>query len=73
MMEQPESEYLDKVDLKRLTAEARIPKQSAWLKQRGIPHQTDGQRVIVSRLHVRRWLEGKPTTASNGPAWSKIA
>ena len=53
------SEYLDKADLHKLTGYARPAKQAEWLKASGIAHRVDGCRVIVSRLHVSSWLEGK--------------
>ncbi|MBL0394158.1 DUF4224 domain-containing protein [Ramlibacter monticola] len=59
-------------ELRQLTDRARAAEQSAWLRQRGIPHQRDGSRVLVARLHVRAWLEGRDTVASEGPNWSAL-
>lgn len=53
------SEFLSTTELRDLTGLARTEKQSAWLTFRGIPHKKDGTRVIVSRVHVQSWLEGK--------------
>lgn len=55
------TEYLSSQELHQLTGYARSGQQSAWLKFRGIPFKQDGARIIVSRVHVQSWLEGKPT------------
>jgi len=67
------TEYLNSQELHQLTGYARCGQQAAWLKEQGIPHRQDGSRIIVSREHVREWLEGKHTISSNGPNWAKIA
>jgi len=67
------TEYLNNQELHQLTGYARSGQQTAWLKERGIPHRQDGSRIIVSRVHVQAWLEGKNTISSNGPNWAKIA
>lgn len=59
-----ESEYLPPVELHTLTGYARTSAQASWLKERGIPHRVDGRRVIVSREHVRAWLEGRNIVSS---------
>lgn len=59
-------EFLTTPELHQLTGYAHADKQTAWLKFRGIPHRTDGRRVIVSRVHVRDWLEGKTVVISSG-------
>jgi Domain of unknown function (DUF4224) len=65
-------EYLDAPELHRLTSAARAPTQAAWLKQKAIPHRVDGKRVIVSREHVRAWLEGRTVQQSTGPNWGAL-
>lgn len=60
------SEFLSTTELRDLTGLARIEKQAAWLTFRGIPHKKDGARVIVSRVHVQSWLEGKQVLARVG-------
>lgn len=60
------SEYLSGPELHQLTGYARSGQQAAWLKFRSIPHRQDGARLIVSRVHVQSWLEGKPTIARGG-------
>ncbi len=69
----PQSEFLSKEELKQLTGYARGKQQAARLHAEGIPHQVRGSRVIVSRVHAREWLEGKPVTptASWEPDFSK--
>ncbi|MDR6216237.1 DUF4224 domain-containing protein [Paracidovorax wautersii] len=60
------SEYLSGPELHQLTGYARCSQQAAWLKFRSIPHKLDGARVIVSRVHVQSWLEGKTVIARGG-------
>ena len=60
------TEYLPPPELHQLTGYARSNSQAAWLVQQGIPHRIDGRRVIVSREHVRNWLEGRNMVRSNG-------
>ena len=66
-------EFLEPEELKRLTGHKQVIKQDAWLTEHGIPHQVDGKRVILSREHVRAWLEGRPLHSSNGPNWAAVA
>ena len=72
-MEDDVTEYLSSQELHQLTGYARSGQQADWLKEQGIPHRQDGGRLIVSRIHVQAWLEGKHTISSNGPNWAKIA
>lgn len=57
-------EFLEPPELHGLTGYARSNQQAAWLKEQGIPHRIDGRRVIVSREHVRAWLEGRNIVSS---------
>ena len=66
------SEYLSSQELHQLTGYARSGQQSAWLKFRGIPFKQDGARIIVSRVHVKSWLEGKPTMALANTFWIDV-
>jgi hypothetical protein len=66
------SEYLNHQELHILTGYARFGKQVEWLKSKGIPHKIDGARVIVSRVHVTGWLEGRTVVSSSGPNWSAV-
>lgn len=61
-----ESEFLSAQELHGLTGFARAGAQAAWLKEKGIAHRVDGKRVIVSRVHVHAWLEGRPVVQSSG-------
>lgn len=66
------SEYLQPNELQDLTGYARATGQARWLKLHGIPHQVRGRRVIVSREHVRAWLEGRQVVTSAGPNWAAV-
>lgn len=66
------TEYLPPPELHSLTGYARPGQQAAWLKDKAIPHRVDGKRIIVSREHVRAWLEGK-SIATGGLNMSAIA
>jgi hypothetical protein len=59
-------EYLPPLELHALTGLARVLAQADWLAQQGIPHRVDGKRVIVSRIHVQSWLEGRTVVRSSG-------
>lgn len=60
------TEYLTSQELHQLTGYARLGAQADWIKAHGIPCKQDGARLIVSREHVRMWLEGKPVLARAG-------
>lgn len=60
------SEYLTPQELHQVTGYARTSGQADWLKANGIPCKLVGARLIVSREHVRSWLEGKPVLARGG-------
>jgi hypothetical protein len=66
------TEYLPHTELHQLTGYARPTAQARWLAEQGIPHRQDGRRIIVSRLHVQRWLEGKATPNSGGFNWAAV-
>lgn len=66
-------EYLENAEITRVTGTTKPPAQADWLKERGIPHQVDGKRIIVSRVHVQAWLEGRQTRVSNGPNWAALS
>lgn len=65
-------EYLNATELHTLTGYARPGQQTAWLKEKALPHRVDGKRIIVSRVHVQAWLEGKTTVTSTGPNWGAM-
>ncbi len=58
------TEFLNSTELHDLTGYARATSQAAWLKERGVAHRLDGRRVIVSRVHVQAWLEGRAVVSS---------
>lgn len=60
------TEYLTPQELHQLTGYARSGAQADWLNAQGIPCKQDGTRLIVSREHVRSWLEGKPVLTRSG-------
>jgi hypothetical protein len=60
------NEYLNVLELHQLTGMARPGKQSEWLKTHSIPHRVDGTRLIVSRVHVQNWIEGRNMVSSTG-------
>lgn len=65
-------EYLDHLELHLLTGYTRGSAQASWLKTKAVPHRLDGRRVIVSRLHVLAWLEGRNVVASQGINWAAV-
>ena len=67
-----DGEFLSADEVQRLTGQRSRAKQAAWLKAEGIPGKQDGSRMIVSRVHVRAWLEGRPVVSSTGPNWSAM-
>ena len=66
------TEFLTSPELHQLTGYARPGVQANWLKDHCIPHRVDGKRIIVSREHVRAWLEGRGTVFSSGPNWAAV-
>lgn len=71
-MSMPNGEFLEAGELQLLTDYQRAAEQSAWLKERGIPHRREGSRVIVSRVHVRQWLEGRELVVGEGVNWGAL-
>lgn len=66
------NEYLSTQEIQTITGVARSNTQSRWLNEHGVPHQLDRKRVIVSRVHVQAWLEGKPMATSKTPNWAAV-
>ena len=66
------SEYLSVGELRDLTGSARALTQKRWLDSREVPNKLDVRRVIVSRIHVQAWLEGRLLKSSNGPNWNAL-
>ncbi len=65
------NEYLAPAELHTLTDFAHAAKQAAWLKDHAVPHKVDGKRIIVSRVHVQAWIEGK-IVASGGVNFAAV-
>jgi hypothetical protein len=65
------NEYLPPTELHALTGYARPGAQAAWLKDHAVPHKVDGKRIIVSRVHVQAWIEGK-IVASGGVNFAAV-
>lgn len=56
--------------MQQLTGRAQVNKQQEWLEAQGIAHRRDGARLIVSRHHVRRWLEGEEQPVRGEICWN---
>jgi len=67
------TEYLNVEELHALTSFCRCTAQASWLQQKAIPYRLDAKRVIVSRLHVRDWLEGRTAPKSSSPNWGALS
>lgn len=65
-------EFLDKAELRALTGKAQVGTQERWLQAQGIPNRRDGARLIVSRFHVRSWLEGREVPRGSGINWAAL-
>ena len=66
------NEYLSNQELSRLTGSSESRCKSRWLQGQSIPFKEDGKRLIVSRMHVQKWLEGKITLTHSGMNVSAI-
>lgn len=67
------SEFLSSDERQDLTGLRAASAQSRWMTARGIPHRLEGRRAIVSRYHVRLWLEGRCThVGSGGINWAAV-
>ena len=66
MAEVLDHEFLASSEVKDLTGCARPDDQAAELERQRIPHKRRGNRVLVSRFHIRQWLAGNPVTTSRG-------
>lgn len=60
-----ENEFLSKEELQFLCGRRDAVSQEKALKEMGIPHRVVRGRVVVSRFHVREWLEGKTRPAKH--------
>ncbi|MBW8847474.1 MAG: DUF4224 domain-containing protein [Burkholderiales bacterium] len=60
-MSQPDgwSEFMTKEEIRELTGKRGQALQVAVLIEERIPHKVLRGRLLVSRFHVREWLEGR--------------
>ena len=65
-------ELMQRDELRELTGKAHAAAQAAWLKAHGVPHRVDGRRVILSRSHLRDWLNGVTVRPSGGINWGAV-
>lgn len=69
----PTTGLLSKPELKRVSGFGTRERQTAWLRQEGIPFQLNGkQELVVSWHHVNAWLEGRQVVSSSGPNWAAL-
>lgn len=61
------SELLSPVEVRELVGCVSREAQCSKLVSLGIPHRRDGARILVSRIHVRQWLNGEQLRPSVGP------
>ena len=67
------NEFLSGDELKVLTGKARSAAQEPALARLGLPYRPGpDSRLLVSRHHVREWLEGKRPQAVRGIDFSKV-
>lgn len=59
-----ENELLNPDELRSLTGFANANSQERVLKADGLPYKRRGNRVLVSRFHMREWLSGQVVTPS---------
>lgn len=64
---EPWKEFLELAEVKSLTGFARATQQERWLLRQGVAHRRVGSRIIVSRHHVRLWLEGRRIVEEPAP------
>lgn len=60
----PVGEFLSVAETRQATGCARRAAQKRALDAAGIPWQEVRGHLVVSRYHVRAWLEGRPIPAS---------
>ena len=60
------NEYLSASEMFTLTGYVRSGAQADWLREKRIHHKLVDRRVIVSRVHVQAWLEGRSVVSSQG-------
>jgi hypothetical protein len=66
MTEVLDQEFLTPTEVKDLTGTAKPDPQAAELERQRIPYKRRGNRILVSRFHIRQWLAGNPVAPSRG-------
>ena len=61
------NELLSPAEVKELAGCAARDAQAEKLAALGVPFRRDGARILVSRMHVRQWLNGEQLRPSVGP------
>lgn len=59
-------ELLSTAEVRELTGESKPAEQERVLCMDGVPFRRRGERILVSRFHVREWLAGKVVRPSKG-------
>lgn len=57
---------LTPAELRALTGSARLAAQRRWLVEKSLPFREVGQRLLVSRAAVEKWLVGVDTVGHRG-------
>ena len=61
------TEFLSAAEIRELTAKVAREAQRAKLEELGVPFLADGERILVSRIHVRQVILGEKLRQSAGP------
>ncbi len=65
-------EFLSAAEVRDLTGIAHPDGQEAELHRLGLPAKRRGNRMLVSRFHIREWLSGRAVTPSRGPNLDRV-
>jgi hypothetical protein len=57
---------LTPTEIRTLTDKARRTDQREWLELNGIPYRQDGERLLVSKTAVDKWLSGVDVPKATG-------
>ena len=64
---------LSKPELKRVSGFGTRERQTAWLRQEGIPFKLNGkEELVVSWHHVNAWLEGREQRQKKPFNWAAL-
>lgn len=59
-------ELLSLREVRDLTGVSKPDEQERVLSMDGVPYRRRGERILVSRFHVREWLAGRTVRPSSG-------